>query len=276
MKMIHALPLALLTFAAPALADETDDAKGGGLPAADDVADVPAVDIRIDDDAKKRYALIGLDEREKKPPKKGYKLLLILPGGSGAIDFHAFCKRIKKHVLDDEWLAVQVVAPVWSETQAETHVWPTREHEWKGMEFATEDFVFEIVKDVEERTKIDRAAIMTLTWSSSGPAGYAMSLAKDSPINGTFVAMSVFKPELLPDLDAAKRHPYYILHSPEDFIPIAMARKAEKDLDRKKGRVKLVEYEGGHGWQGDVYGKMRAGIRYLDEERSIKPRKRKK
>ena len=266
------IALVLLTLAAP-LARSDDAPSGDGLPAADDVADVPAIDVRLGDDPKKRYALIGLDE-ERKAPKKGYKLLVILPGGTGAVDFHPFCKRIHKHVLDDGWLTAQIVAPVWSEKQAETHVWPTREHEWKGMEFATEDFVFEAIEDVARRAKLDPAAILTLTWSSSGPAGYAMALAKDSPINGSFVAMSVFKPDLLPNLDRAKRHPFYILHSPEDFIPIAMAEKAEKDLTKHRGRVELVEYEGGHGWQGDVYGMMRAGVSYLERERSNKARRK--
>ncbi len=256
----------LLLAAAPCLA-------APDLPGADDVADVPAVDVRLDDDANRRYALIGHDP-ERKPPKDGYRLLLILPGGSGSIDFHAFCKRIAKHALDDDWLAVQVVAPVWSSEQSETHVWPTREHEWKGMEFATEDLVFAIVEDVERRARIDPRYVFTLTWSSSGPAGYAMSLAKDSPITGTFVAMSVFKPDQLPSLSRAKKHPYFLLHSPDDFIPIRMAREAEEALGRKKGIVELVEYEGGHGWQGDVYGHMKRGIAFL-EKNAAKPPKRK-
>lgn len=255
--------LLLSTVVAP---EETDV-----LPTADDVADVPALDVRLDDDPQKRYALIGLDP-EKKPPTDGYRLLVILPGGSGSVDFHPFCKRIAKHVLSDDWLAVQVVAPVWTDEQAESHVWPTREHPWKGMEFSTEDLVFEAIEDVRSRTKIDRRYIFTQTWSSSGPAGYAMSLAKDSPITGTFVAMSVFKPDQLPPLDGAKKHPYFLLHSADDFIPIAMAERAEKDLGKKRGVVELLQVEGGHGWHGDVFGNMRTAVKYL-EENAAPPRK---
>lgn len=249
-------------------------ARAGDLPDADDVADVEALDVLLDDDPLRRYVLIGLDPEEK-PPKDGYRLLLILPGGTGAIDFHPFCKRIAKHALDDDWLAVQVVAPVWAESQAEKLVWPTEKNPWKGMKFSTEELVYEVVEDVRRRAKIDPRYVFSMTWSSSGPAGYAMSLQKESPITGTFVAMSVFKPDQLPSLSAAKKHPYFLLHSPTDFIPIRMAHEAEKKLGRKKAVVKLVEYEGGHGWHGNVFGNMRTGVEFL-EQNAAKPKKRKK
>lgn len=261
--MKTSFPLAMLLLLAPAA-----PAREDALPSADDVADVEALDVRIDDHEKKRYVLIGWDA-ERKPPKDGYRLLVVLPGGTGAIDFHPFCKRIAKHVLDERWLLLQIVAPVWAAEQAETLVWPTREQPWEGMEFATEDLVFAAIEDVKKRTDVDRRHVFTMTWSSSGPAGYAMSLAKDSPVTGTFVAMSVFKPENLPSLDRAKKHPYFLLHSEDDFIPIAMARRAETELAKKKAKVKFLEVQGGHGWHGDVYGNMKAAVRFLEENAAI-------
>ena len=50
---------------------------------------VPSHDFLIDDDANRRYFLIGWDPKAK-PPKDGYRMLLVLPGGSGSADFNGF------------------------------------------------------------------------------------------------------------------------------------------------------------------------------------------
>lgn len=261
MRPLTARPLAITLL----LALATPDAAPAELPDAADVADVPALDVQLDGDARRRYVLIGHDA-ERQTPKRGYRLLVVLPGGPGSIDFLPFVKRIRKQALTDDWVVAQVVAPVWSPEQAETLVWPTRKDPWQGMAFSSEEFVLDAIADVRKRVKVDRAAIFTLTWSSSGPVGYTLSLLDDTPVTGTFVAMSVFKPNQLPPLSRAARHPYFLLHSPDDFIPIAEAREAETALGKQKAKVKLVEYPGGHGWQGDVFGTMRAGIRYLEDE----------
>ena len=79
--------------------------------------------------------------------------------------------------------------------------------------------------------------------------------------------MSVFKPGELPALEHAAGHAYFILHSPQDFIPIRMAEEARDALGRNGAAVELVTYEGGHGWRGDVYGNIRRGIRWLEQRR---------
>ncbi len=256
--------LAGLAAAAPAALEEA-----GELPAADDVADVPAEDVRLGQ--QKRYVLIGHDA-DATAPKDGYRLLLVMPGGGGNIAFHPFVKRIHKNVLDDGWLTVQLVAPFWSEEQAETHVWPTKKNPYAGMEFACEQFVLDVIADVKRKVEIDPRYVFTLTWSSSGTLGYALSVTKDTPITGTFVAMSVFKPETLPSLKPAKKHPYFILHSPDDWIPIEMAETAAKTLAKHKAIVELERYDGGHGWHGNVFGNMKAGIRFLEKNAPSKKR----
>ena len=85
-------------------------------------------------------------------------------------------------------------------------------------------------------------------------------------ITGTFVAMSVFHPEALPPLSAAKGHPYFIYHSPQDFIPITQAETARDALQKAGAIVKLETYEGGHGWRGNVFGDIRKGIDWLEEQ----------
>jgi predicted esterase len=47
-----------------------------------------------------------------------------------------------------------------------------------------------------------------------------------------------------------------------------MAVQAEKELTKAGARVKLAEYEGGHGWRGDVFGAIRDGIRWLEAGRA--------
>ena len=239
----------------------------------DEFAGITSVDTRADDDENKRYFLIGSEGA--KAPKKGFKLLLVLPGGNGSADFEPFVKRIYKNALNEEYLAAQLVAPVWAEDQAESLVWPTDEHEWKGMEFSTEDFIASVIADVEKEHEIDPSYIFTLGWSSGGPPIYSYSLRKKTRVTGTFVAMSVFKPNQLPSLKAAKGQAYFLLHSPDDFIPIAMAEEAEKQLKKKKAKVELLTYPGGHGWRGNVWGNIKAGIAFLEKNHG-KPAKRPK
>jgi predicted esterase len=86
--------------------------------------------------------------------------------------------------------------------------------------------------------------------------------------------MSVFKPENLPNLKAARGRSFYILHSPEDFIPIEMAEDARDELVKKGAKVEYQTYAGGHGWHGDVFGTIRSGIGWLEKQaKTYKPAK---
>jgi hypothetical protein len=42
-----------------------------------------------------------------------------------------------------------------------------------------------------------------------------------------------------------------------------MAKKASTELGKAGARVKLVEYEGGHGWRGPLYDHIRQGLEWL-------------
>jgi predicted esterase len=44
-----------------------------------------------------------------------------------------------------------------------------------------------------------------------------------------------------------------------------MAEQASRDLEKAGASVKLATYEGGHGWKGNVYGDVRAGIEWLEK-----------
>jgi predicted esterase len=228
-----------------------------------DVADVPSRELKAAGDADKRYFLIG-PKKDAKAPAAGFGLVLILPGGDGSADFHPFVKRIYKNALPDGYVAAQPVAVKW--TDGQQIVWPTKANPVDGMKFPTEEFVDAVIEDVAKKHKIDRDRVFTLSWSSSGPAAYAASLRDKGGVTGSFVAMSVFNPKFLPPLSAAKGHAYYLYHSEDDRVcPYRMAEQAKDKLTANGAAVRLETYEGGHGWRGNVFGDIRAGIEWLEK-----------
>jgi hypothetical protein len=145
-------------------------------------------------------------------------------------------------------------------------VWPTQSDNLPYVKRTTEQFVDEIIKTVRGRYKIDPRRIFSMSWSSSGPAGYAFSLQKDCPIVGSYIAMSVFKPEKLGPLSLARGHAYFIEHSPQDKVcPFRMAEEAVRVLTAAGAKVQLNQYAGGHGWRGDVYPRITAAIQWLEK-----------
>jgi len=231
--------------------------------AQDDVANVPSQDLRVAGNDQQRYFLIGAKE---KAPEKGFGLLLILPGGDGSADFNPFIKRIWQNALPQGHLVAQLVA-VPSNNQNQT-VWPTAKSRDPKQKFTTEEFLLGVIKDIKAKQKIDDAKVFALGWSSGGPAVYASTLMKDSPLKGAFVAMSVFLPAKLPPLAAAKGQKYFLLQSPQDQVTkYQFAKNAKTQLTAAGAEVELRDYEGGHGWQGDVFGNIRAGVEWLAKER---------
>ncbi len=237
--------------------------------AQDDVADVPSQDLSAGKDKQKRFFLIGPATGAKAAPKGGFGLVIILPGGPGTADFLPFVKRIYKNAVPPGYVAAMPVAVKWSSDQE--IVWPTSTNKVEGMKFTTEEFVEAVIADVAAKHKIDPARVFTLSWSSSGPAAYAVSLSSKK-VAGSFVAMSVFNPKYLPDLKKAKGHAYYLYHSKADRVcPYRMAAQAEKDLGNAGAAVKLVEYAGGHGWRGPLYDDIREGIEWLQKNSTTRP-----
>jgi predicted esterase len=239
----------------------------GRLAAQDDVADVVSQDLKAGKDEHKRYFLVE-PPKGAKEPKQGYGLLVVLPGGNGSADFHPFVKRIYKNAVPEGYVLAQPVAVKWTEKQE--IVWPTDKNRAEGMKFSTEEFIAAVIKDVAGKYKLDPERAFTLTWSSSGPAAYAASLSSDK-ITGSFVAMSVFKPDLLPSLEKAKGQAYYLYHSPDDRVcPFRMAEQAAKDLKKNGATVKLATYDGGHGWRGNLYDNIREGVEWLEKNHATR------
>lgn len=237
-------------------------ALGSPCFAQQDVADIPAEEHRLAG-SELRYLVIGATNSQN-APADGYKVLFVLPGGDGGDEFQPFIKRIYKHALSEDYLAIQLVAHQWSPRQR--IVWPTKATRITGMKLSTEQFLTSAFHEVKKQTKINKQHVYALGWSSGGPAVYAAALEPDTPLTGAFLAMSVFKPRQLPPLERASGLCFYILHSKEDRLcPYRMARSAHQQLRQHAAAVTLVTYAGGHGWHGNVYGHIRAGISWLDE-----------
>lgn len=227
----------------------------------DDVADVPSKSLTVGGDKNMHYLLVGIDE-SKPVPKDGFDLVIVLPGGAGGADFNPFVKRIYKNALSEKYLIAQLVSFKWIQNQRIT--WPTKKAKTEGQKFSTEDFVEAVVRDIKAKYKINEQNIFSLSWSSGGPAAYAISLQKEKSVTGSYIAMSVFKPDTLPSLEQAEGHAYFIDHSPDDkTCPFWMAKNAHQILAEHGAKTKLVMYKGGHGWRGDVYGRIRKGIQWL-------------
>ena len=233
--------------------------------AQDDIADVPSSDLRVAGNEQQRYFLIGAKEGAEEP-EGGYKLLLVLPGGDGSAEFNPFVKRMWKNALPEGYLVAQLVA-VESKNPNQI-VWPTSKDNEPKQKFKTEAFISAVVSEIKTKHKIDESKVFALAWSSGGPAVYADSLTKDSPLKGAFVAMSVFLPARLPPLAAAKGKRYYLLQSPQDQVTkYFFAKAAKTQLTNAGAIVETKDYEGGHGWHGNVFGNIREGMEWLEKQK---------
>lgn len=245
------------------------DEPPAAAPADDEFAGLPHEERKAGGDAHKLYRLIG--PRDQAPaPAEGHPLLLVLPGGDGGAESLPFAKRIALNALGKDWLAAQVVSVKW--TPEQQIIWPTEKNAVTGQRFSTEEFIEAVVADAAKARKVDPARVYALGWSSSGPALYAHALTKKPAVQGWYVAMSVFRPERLPSLTTAKGRAFFLDHSPDDrTCPFADAEKAQAELTKVGAKVKLVSYEGGHGWHGALWQRMKDGVAYLEEHR---PRRR--
>ena len=227
-----------------------------------DVADISSQQLSVAADPNLSYFLIGPVAKET--PEEGYGLIVVLPGGDGKADSLAFVKRVYKYSLGGKYIVAQPIAVKWSPQQG--IVWPTGSDNLPYVKRTTEQFVDEIIKIVRGQYKINPVRIFTMSWSSSGPAGYAISLQNDSPVVGSYIAMSVFKPQKLGPLTQARGHAYFIEHSPQDKIcPLRMAEEAARLLTAEGARVKFNQYAGGHGWRGNIYPRIAAAIQWLEQ-----------
>lgn len=227
----------------------------------EDVASIPTEESFAGGDKDQHFLLHG-PLGAAKAPKKGFGLLVVLPGGGGGADFKSFVKRIAKNGAGDGWLCAQLVSKMW--TSEQKIIWPTKTNPVAKQRFTTEEFIDRVITDVAKKKKIDPRRVVLLGWSSSGPALYSHALRKRNPISRYFVAMSVFRPKFLPSVKLAKGKSFFLYHSPGDQVcPFGDAERAQKELTAAGARVEMLKYEGGHGWRGNVFGNIKKGIEWL-------------
>lgn len=257
-----------VTLLAAAAAFGGDDAKERRPPQGEDAKeredeDLPTQDLKAGGDARMRYFVHG-PKKGAKQPRDGWRLLYVLPGGDGGEGFKGFVKNIRRQALSDEYVEVQLVAAKWMEDQP--IVWPSKGVPLEEARFTTEEFFAAVHKDVTKAFKVDPKYVFALGWSSGGTPVYALTLAEKSPVKGAYVAMSVFKPKELPKLDGAKGKPFFIDHSPQDDrCPFRMAEEARDALKKAGAAVEFVTYEGGHGWKGAIWDRLRKGVAHLEK-----------
>jgi predicted esterase len=230
---------------------------------------VERVERQAGGDAQKRYLLIQTAPVEERP-EDGWKLLIVLPGGDGSAEFGDWVQRIATDGCPPGYLVAQLVAPVWRQGDGRI-VWPTKGLPDDKMAFSTEFFVTSVVEDVQASHELDERHITLMGWSSGGPACYAALLDEKCPATGAFVAMSVFKPEQLPDAAEAKGKAVYVLHSPTDFISMRFPEDAVETLREGGAATHLETYEGGHGWQGDAFEKIEPGLEWIESNVTVEP-----
>lgn len=275
----HRLRFGLALLAVPGLALLTPwriqvrvGAASGGVPAAPhaalvaaagDPARIAALDLRAKGDSRKRYLLIGT---KADAPPDGYRLLIVLPGGSGGADFQAFVKRVHAYGLPPGYLVAELIAPRWTPSQAQSLVWPTRVNTLPDVGFPTEAFVEDTIRDIQSRYAINGRYVFALGWASGGPACYATSLQPTTQIRGAFIAMSVYLPASLPSLGHARNRRFFLQQPLDaDMAPLAMAAQARSQLRARGANVELVTCEGGYGWHKGVYAQIRRGIDWLEQ-----------
>jgi len=196
--------------------------------------------------------------------KSGNALLVVLPGGDGSADFHPFVNNIHANSLGKDFALAQPIAKKW--TRSQRVVWPTEYSKTKRAKYTTEELIEAVVEDVGKKIELDSKRIFVLAWSSGGPAAYAALMQKKTSLAGGILAMSVFKPDQLPELENAQGRSVYIFHSPDDrTCPFWMAEEANEMLSDADVRNTLIEYDGGHGWRGNVFGNIKEGVLWLEE-----------
>ena len=157
------------------------------------------------------------------------------------------------------------MAVFWNTTTSKDQqiVWPKKSDNVPDAKFTTEEFVNRVIADVKSKVTVDPKNIMTLSWSSSGHAAYAIAMQPDSPVTGSYIAMSVFRANEY-DATHVKGRRLVIDHSPDDQVcPYDHSVTAERTLTAAGAEIKRLTYEGGHGWRGDVYGRIREGLEWL-------------
>jgi predicted esterase len=177
-------------------------------------------------------------------------LLVVLPPDGNGAEAALFWQEVLQKSLKNRYIIAVASAPKWSATQSK--IWVTSEEikEVKEAKFSTERFAAEIVQDVTANHAVDAGRIFLHGAAESGTAVYAASLEESTPFRGFYVLSAGFKSAGLPPMARAKNRRYLIEHSRDDkAAPYIMAAAAQKVLSEHGAAVKLLPYQGTHGYR---------------------------
>jgi predicted esterase len=212
---------------------------------------------------KQQYFLIR-HSKPAKPPKQ-YGLVVVVPGGPGTAEFLPFCANVLAAVaIPDDFVVAELVAPQWRPDD-DRIVWPSHTFPDEKAAFTTEAFLAAVIDEVSKNEPIDERFVFTLGWSSSGHVLYSAS-TRVPQVRGSVIAMSRFLPNRSVETGKLKGKAFYLYHSPEDRVcPYAEAELAVRTLKNEGAVVRLVSYDGGHGWRPfTFYGdRIREGVLWL-------------
>ncbi len=223
--------------------------------AADKVEKIFTKKFFVGGDQSRSYFLLGSTERTR-TPRKGYRLLIVLPGND-APDLNSFVKKVYETALSNRYLLAQFV-PFEKSPDGQIQ-WPTK---------STVEFVNSVIKDIKLKHQIHDNNIFTFAWDSAGPAAYAVSAQKERVVTASYIAMAPFEPNIINK--NISRQAYVIDHSPDDKVyPFSTVQKARTVLRQNGGVVKTTEYKGGHIWPSNKYERIAAGIKWLQTNHAI-------
>lgn len=216
----------------------------------------------INSDNRKTYVQFGPKPGAEKPDG-GWKVLLILAGRRGTESETNHCKYICEHAVPDDYIAIQLIAPVWSDDPNRV-IWPTKKLNPQNAKFTTEDFVVEAVNDLKSRLDINENRVFALGWDTGGPAVFANSVFEANPIKGHIIASSLFKPDQWTNPPNAKKQAYYILHAKKNWIDIEThGQHAVATLSKLGAKTKLFT-DPSHGWGGQENKNITSALNWLE------------
>ncbi len=221
---------------------------------------------QVGTNASQKYFLIQHKATATSTNKQG--LILILPGGPGSRDFLPFCANVlTRYGFPEDFMAAELIALEWSKDENRI-VWPSRIFPDKRAKFTSEEFLDAVIDDVGKSNRIDERFVFMLGWSSSGHVLYSASTS-NAKVRGSLIAMSRFLSGKSVEAEQVRGKNYWLYHSPQDRVcAYSEAQEAENFLKEHGANVKLVSYEGGHGWVPNTFycDRIMEGILWLKEK----------
>jgi predicted esterase len=225
----------------------------------------------IGNDSGQSYVLVvppGIQPGTGDPHDSDPGLIVVLPGGDGnGVTVTPFWTEVEEHAFKGRYIVALAVAPPHSPDQPSA--WTTRSEAAKSHTPGptAEQFADAIARSVVKEYRIRPDRVFLHGVSDSGPAVYSASVDEETPFRGFYILSSKFSSTQLPPLKPAKGRRYLIQHSQDDRVaPYWMAEAAQKLLLAQGAVVRLLPYQGNHGYnfQDDPFANIAKAVAWLE------------